>query len=113
MRTALERNFLSYLRTALAFGNVGVIIAQLFRLQPGSGSGTGLSFYAAGPALAGLFIGGSILLTMFGSWRFWGQQHALARGRVQAGGWEIWCTMGVCTAVSVVRPRGTWRSPVG
>jgi len=110
-RLALERNFLAYLRTALSFGNAGIIIAQLFRLQPAE-SESQLSFYSAGPPLAGLFVAGSLLLTIIGSWRFWNQQEALMCGKVQAGGWEVWATVlvcfSVCVRVELAMVRWTW-----
>lgn len=108
---ALERNFLSYLRTALSFGNAGIIVAQLFRLQPARSSSQ-LSFYSAGPPLAGLFIAGSLLLTVLGSWRFWTQQKAMTRGKIQAGGWEVWATglvcFSVCAGAEPIMVRRTW-----
>ncbi|CAD0085806.1 unnamed protein product [Aureobasidium mustum] len=44
--------------------------------------------------LAGLFQSAAIVVIIIGAHRFWRQQMNMARGRVWAGGWEIWTIMG-------------------
>lgn len=85
--SALERTFLAYMRTAAALSMQGVLIAQLFRLQ-GSHSAQ-FDFYTVGIPLSVVFHACAILVTAMGAFRFWRQQHAIARGKVYAGGWEI------------------------
>ncbi|KAK2758768.1 hypothetical protein FQN54_003460 [Arachnomyces sp. PD_36] len=86
---ALERTYLAYIRTSMAFAFLGVIIAQLFRLQMKSDSGPALGFDDLGIPLACGCYGAAILIALMGSYRFWRQQSAMARGKVYAGGWEL------------------------
>jgi len=85
---ALERTFLGYLRTGLAFSILGIVIAQLFRLehtevpQP-------FGFFILGIPLACICIGAAVVITLLGAYRFWRQQNAMVRGKVHAGGWEL------------------------
>ena len=98
---ALERTFLGYLRTGLAFSILGIVIAQLFRLehtevpQP-------FGFFILGIPLACICIGAAVVITLLGAYRFWRQQNAMVRGKVHAGGWEL-TAVGV-TAVVVRIP---------
>lgn len=86
---ALERTYLAYIRTSLAFAFLGVLIAQLFRLQAKSDSGPSLGFDDLGIPLACSCYGAAILIAFMGAHRFWRQQNAMARGKVYAGGWEL------------------------
>ncbi|KAL1969219.1 hypothetical protein VTN77DRAFT_473 [Rasamsonia byssochlamydoides] len=86
---ALERTFLAYIRTSVVFSMQGVLIAQLFRLQ--NSHSTRFDFYTVGIPLSVAFHGCAILISAMGAFRFWRQQHAIARGKVYAGGWEMNC----------------------
>ncbi|KAF2742635.1 hypothetical protein M011DRAFT_375215, partial [Sporormia fimetaria CBS 119925] len=86
---ALERTFLGYLRTSLAFSVTGVIIAQLFRLQDRPTPGHAFHFFALGIPLAATFIAFAIVVLCLGAFRVWRQQNAMIRGKVHAGGWEL------------------------
>ncbi|MCJ1242883.1 hypothetical protein MMC30_000079 [Trapelia coarctata] len=104
---ALERTYLAYFRISLALAILGVVIAQLFRLQnqvsklpssptspsnpsnPASPTHSAFGFFRLGIPLAAICHGTAILVTFIGGWRFWRQQNALARGKVHVGGWEI------------------------
>lgn len=99
---ALERTFLAFIRTALALAIMGVAIDQLFRLNHSTTPDEVFGFYVMGEPLAALFISGSLLVTVFASWRFWRQQNALTRGKVHVAGWELWA-VGLVVA-SVCRP---------
>jgi uncharacterized membrane protein YidH (DUF202 family) len=97
---ALERTFLGYLRTSLAFAVIGVIIAQLFRLQHTANPNKNLGFFVLGIPLATIFIIFGVVVLLVGAFRFWRQQNAMMRGKVYAGGWEIVGIMGVSVLVS-------------
>ena len=97
---ALERTYLGYLRTSLALSMIGVIIAQLFRLQSNKLPSREVGDFVVGVPLALCFIGGSIVVILLGAVRFWRQQTAMARGKVWAGGWEILGIMGTVILVS-------------
>ncbi|KAF2736609.1 hypothetical protein EJ04DRAFT_489485 [Polyplosphaeria fusca] len=103
---ALERTFLGYLRTSLAFAMSGVIIAQLFRLQHSISPSPSIGFFVLGIPLAATFIAFGALVLLFGAFRFWLQQNAMVRGKIYAGGWGILIIMGVsiliCTATFVL-----------
>lgn len=64
----------------------GVVISQLFRLQPQDDR---LKFYAIGIPLAVTCHGVAILVALLGALRFWRQQGAISVGKVHAGGWEL------------------------
>ena len=99
---ALERTYLGYMRTSLALSMVGVITAQLFRLQTTALPGGGFGYFVLAVPLAACFICGSIVVTVLGAIRFWKQQTAMARGTVWAGGWEVLGIMGTGILVSYI-----------
>ncbi len=68
---------------------LGVVVAQLFRLQHSLNPEATLGFYAAGVPLATVCNGAATVVVLLGACRFWRQQSALARGKVHVGGWEI------------------------
>lgn len=76
----------------------GVVISQLFRLQP---QGDRLRFYAAGIPLAVTCHCVAILVALIGAFRFWRQQGAISVGKVHAGGWELNAVGGLLGAVSI------------
>lgn len=85
---ALERTYLSYLRTSLAFAQLGVIVAQLFRVQHAPSPSDQLGFFLLGKPLAGTCYGIAIFIALNGFARFWKQQNAMVQGKIWAGGWE-------------------------
>ena len=87
--SALERTYLGYMRTSTVFATIGVTVAQIFRLKNEGAINPPFGFFALGIPLACVFIGFALVVTVVGSWRFWRQQNALARGKIHAGGWEI------------------------
>jgi len=97
---ALERTFLAYIRTSLGLAMTGVTIDQLFALSHSTSPDPVFGFYAVGKPLAGLFIGGGLLVAVFGSCSFWRQQAAMTRGKVHVAGWELISVGGVVTVVS-------------
>jgi len=94
---ALERTFLGYLRTSLALSMMGVVIAQLLRLNAVQGPD---GMPVGGVPLAGACVAGSLVVVLTGAVRFWRQQGAMVKGKVWAGGAEVWVMWGVVAAVS-------------
>ena len=101
-QTALERTYLGYLRTSLAFAIIGIVIAQLFRLQKSPTPNLRMGFFVLGIPLACVCLGASMVITTLGAYRFWKQQNAMARGKVHVGGWEINFIAGTALVVCVV-----------
>ncbi|KAN0072470.1 hypothetical protein V8E54_009399, partial [Elaphomyces granulatus] len=94
---ALERTFLSYIRTSAAFSMQGVVVAQLFRLHEIQTSR--FNFYSVGIPLSVASHSCAILIALMGALRFWRQQNAIARGKIHSGGWEVNCTGFLSSAV--------------
>ena len=70
----------------------GTSVAQLFRIQRQSTHSTSrLGFYRIGVPLASIYYGVAILVVLLGACRFLRQQNALKRGKVYAGGLEVYC----------------------
>lgn len=67
----------------------GVLVAQLFRLQRPKNNVDRLSFHEVGIPLAVACHFVALIVTLIGSFRFWRQQNAIARGKIYAGGWEL------------------------
>ncbi|KAF3481612.1 uncharacterized protein GIQ15_04371 [Arthroderma uncinatum] len=86
---ALERTYLAYMRTSLTFAILGVLIAQLFSLNHAVVHNPHFGFHHIGKPLACVCHVLAILVALAGAYRFWRQQHALARGKVYAGGREL------------------------
>lgn len=81
---------------------LGIVTAQLFSLQRSSDPKNDpvFGYHALGKPLAGLFQSAAIVVILIGGHRFWRQQMNMARGKVWAGGWEIWTIMGFMLLVS-------------
>ncbi|KAG9233166.1 hypothetical protein BJ875DRAFT_379163, partial [Amylocarpus encephaloides] len=89
LTTALERTFLGYLRTSLALSMMGILIAQLFRLQHTPNPNTHIGFYVLGKPLSCTCQGAAIYALAIGSFRTWRSQNAMVRGKAISGGFEI------------------------
>ena len=72
---------------------IGVVVAQLFSLQVSKSPHVALGYFALGKPLAALFQITAIIVTAIGAHRFWRQQMNMSRGKVWAGGWEIYVIM--------------------
>lgn len=68
---------------------LGVVIAQLYRLQHSPKPDAVFGFYVLSKPISCIFHVSAICVALLGSVRFFRQQHAMAIGRIQAGGWEI------------------------
>ncbi|EAS28834.3 uncharacterized protein CIMG_07580 [Coccidioides immitis RS] len=98
---ALERTYLAHMRTSVAFSLLGVLIAQLFRLQHSHIHHPTFGFYTVGVPLACTCQGFAILMALFGAHRFLRQQNALSRGKIHAGGWEVMMAAIFATAIII------------
>ncbi|KAF3803510.1 hypothetical protein GCG54_00004681 [Colletotrichum gloeosporioides] len=83
---ALERTFLAWLRTSLAFASIGIAVTQLFRLNssisnPDSSSHT---LRQLGKPLGATFLGISILILFLGYQRYFRAQQWVMKGKFPA-----------------------------
>lgn len=95
---ALERTFLAWLRTSLAFASIGVAVTQLFRLNTVRSSAPAIDYYETiltssdttqhfcrlGKPLGTTFIGISIATLLLGSNRYFECQKWIIRGKFPA-----------------------------
>ncbi|TGO14039.1 hypothetical protein BTUL_0059g00240 [Botrytis tulipae] len=86
---ALERTFLAWLRTSLAFASIGIAITQLFRLNTSSSttpapSEPKSSLRHLGKPLGATFVGISILMLSVGFHRYFEGQFYIIRGKFPA-----------------------------
>ncbi|KAI8632547.1 hypothetical protein F5Y19DRAFT_367657 [Xylariaceae sp. FL1651] len=84
---ALERTFLAWLRTSLAFASIGIGITQLFRLNTSISGQGDLHFVAVrhlGRPLGATFIGISILVLFLGYHRYYQSQQWVLKGKFPA-----------------------------
>ena len=88
-RTANERTFLGYLRTSVTLSMMGIITAQLYRLEHSPEPSKVFGYYVLSKPLAAIFQTSALFMILLGGIRFWRQQSAMAIGKVYAGGWEI------------------------
>ena len=44
----------------------------------------------------------AMVVMLLGAWRFMRQQAAMVRGKVHAGGWDLYCSAGLSSVVLVV-----------
>jgi uncharacterized membrane protein YidH (DUF202 family) len=102
--TANERTFLAYLRTSLVLSMLGVLIAQLYRLQHSPSPGVVFGYYLLSLPLSILFQCAAVLVLFLGCTRFYRQQAAMARGKVHAGGWDLYTLMGCVFMVCICDP---------
>ncbi|KAI9840553.1 MAG: hypothetical protein M1837_001533 [Sclerophora amabilis] len=86
---ALERTFLSYLRTSLALAMVAVFVVQLLVLQHSPHPNPNFGFHVIGKPIAYALIVSAMALNVVGTHRFWRQQGAVLRGKILTGGWEV------------------------
>ncbi|EME44220.1 hypothetical protein DOTSEDRAFT_71901 [Dothistroma septosporum NZE10] len=86
---ANERTFLGYLRTSVALSMLGVVLAQLYRIQHNPSPSTIFGYYVLSKPISAILQCSALGLAILGAVRFFRQQAAMTRGKVHAGGWEI------------------------
>ncbi|CZT19489.1 uncharacterized protein RCC_05340 [Ramularia collo-cygni] len=91
---ANERTFLGYLRTSVALSMLGVLVAQLYRLQHSATPDPTFGYFALGKPLSAILQCAALGTVLLGGIRFWRQQSAMARGKVYACGFEMLIIMG-------------------
>lgn len=83
---ALERTFLAWLRTSLAFASIGIAVTQLFRLNSAAGNGNDKlnSLRHVGRPLGTTFLGISVLVLFLGYHRYSQSQQWILKGKFPA-----------------------------
>ncbi|KAK1726176.1 uncharacterized protein BDZ83DRAFT_533381, partial [Colletotrichum acutatum] len=86
---ALERTFLAWLRTSLAFASIGIAVTQLFRLNsslstPGTDDSNSHTLRQLGKPLGATFLGISILILFLGYQRYFRAQQWVMKGKFPA-----------------------------
>ncbi|ODA82891.1 hypothetical protein RJ55_01400 [Drechmeria coniospora] len=82
---ALERTFLAWLRTSLAFASIGIAVTQLFRLNTSLSDGTSNStLRRMGKPLGAAFLSISILTLLLGCRRYFVGQEWVMKGKFPA-----------------------------
>ncbi|KAK1250432.1 hypothetical protein MKX08_010435 [Trichoderma sp. CBMAI-0020] len=86
---ALERTFLAWLRTSLAFASIGVAVTQLFRLNTDTASANRVDFdhtklQKMGRPLGATFLGISIVTLLLGCKRYFHAQEWILKGKFPA-----------------------------
>lgn len=78
---------------------LGVTVAQLYRLQNTPDPHAAFGYFLLSKPLACLLQGAAMVLSLSGTFRYFRQQSALARGRVYAGGLEV---LVICVSMFLV-----------
>lgn len=91
---ALERTFLSWVRTATALISFGVVITQLFVFKKVD--------VRKGSVLGAFASAGGILIVLIGCLRYFKQQKHLTRGNATSAGWEIMALLIILAAILLV-----------
>ncbi|KAI9680357.1 MAG: hypothetical protein M1829_001243 [Trizodia sp. TS-e1964] len=106
---ALERTYLAYLRTSLAFSSIGIAVTQLFRLNTSIPSGDNsppspgkLRLRQVGKPLGIVFLGTAIIVLFVGFHRYFESQHWIIRGKFPASRGSVFFMSAVAAALMVV-----------
>lgn len=95
---ALERTYLAYMRTASAYGQLGVTLSWLFRLNIYTKANNTPTTLKVGKAMGATVEIVAIIVMLLGAAYFAKQQMGLMSGKVVSRGYEIW-VMGVLSLV--------------
>ncbi|KUJ22465.1 uncharacterized protein LY89DRAFT_664282 [Mollisia scopiformis] len=102
---ALERTFLAWLRTSLAFASIGIAITQLFRLNTTAASNGGDDPYKhlrqMGKPLGATFLAISIVMLGVGFHRYFESQYWIIRGKFPASRGSVALVAAITFALSV------------
>ncbi|KAI1493183.1 hypothetical protein F5X96DRAFT_623305 [Biscogniauxia mediterranea] len=103
---ALERTFLAWLRTSLAFASIGIAITQLFRLNTSIADGRDDPHFARvrhlGKPLGATFLGISVLVLFLGYQRYFQGQEWIMKGKFPASRGTVVLISFVALALMVV-----------
>ncbi|KAI0600833.1 hypothetical protein F4775DRAFT_507062 [Biscogniauxia sp. FL1348] len=103
---ALERTFLAWLRTSLAFASIGIAITQLFRLNTSIADGRDDPHFARvrhlGKPLGATFLGISVLVLFLGYQRYFQSQEWIMKGKFPASRGTVVLISFVALALMVV-----------
>ncbi|KAK7408988.1 hypothetical protein QQX98_008867 [Neonectria punicea] len=106
---AIERTFLAWLRTSLAFASIGIAVTQLFRLNTSLAEGNGNrkpdknmdTLRRMGKPLGAAFLGISILILFLGYKRYFQAQHWVMQGKFPASRGTVTIVAFVAFAIMV------------
>lgn len=102
----IERTFLAWLRTSLAFASIGIAVTQLFRLNTSlPDTGTGLdhnTLRQVGRPLGGAFLVVSILILLLGYRRFFRGQQWIIRGKFPASRGTVLALVLITLAIMIL-----------
>ena len=111
---ALERTFLAWLRTSLAFASIGIAVTQLFRLNTTIKSSEGLKpvphppqdrtrqhLRQMGKPLGATFLGIAMVVLLVGARRYFEAQHWIVRGMFPASRGSVLLVTGIAAALIV------------
>ncbi|CAL8575538.1 hypothetical protein XPA_001457 [Xanthoria parietina] len=106
---ALERTFLAWLRTSLAFASIGIAITQLFRLNTTISRREGLEpelggsyrLRQVGKPLGATFMGIAILILIVGGRRYFESQYWIIRGKFPASRGSIFLVTLIAAALII------------
>jgi len=68
---------------------IGVLVAQLYRLQHAPAPNPVFGYFILSKPLACIFQGAALFTVLVGAYRFFRQQSSMSRGKVHGGGWEV------------------------
>ncbi|KAM0793948.1 hypothetical protein BDR22DRAFT_815976 [Usnea florida] len=107
---ALERTFLAWLRTSLAFASIGIAVTQLFRLNTTISEREGFTpanpdntyhLRQVGKPLGATFLGIAILVLLVGGRRYFESQYWIVRGKFPASRGSVFLITFVALALIV------------
>ncbi|KAK8138405.1 hypothetical protein PG984_001785 [Apiospora sp. TS-2023a] len=102
---ALERTFLAWLRTSLAFASIGIAVTQLFRLNVSLAKGDDAALQTIrrlGKPLGATFLGISILILLLGYQRYFQSQQWILKKKFPAARLTIVLVSLIAMALMVV-----------
>ncbi|KAK7941073.1 uncharacterized protein PG986_013460 [Apiospora aurea] len=102
---ALERTFLAWLRTSLAFASIGIAVTQLFRLNVSLAEGDDAALQTIrrlGKPLGAAFLGISILILLLGYQRYFQSQQWILKKKFPAARLTIVLVSLIAMALMVV-----------
>ncbi|KAI9697823.1 MAG: hypothetical protein M1836_004499 [Candelina mexicana] len=103
---ALERTFLAWLRTSLAFASIGIAVTQLFRLNTTisrqDATAGQVRLRHVGKPLGATFLAIAILILFIGYHRYFESQHWIIRGKFPASRGSIMVVAFIAAALIVV-----------